>query len=296
MTILGHTVGERSIRPMQHRLDALRNYEVPHDKASLLRFLALMRYYFTLIPLASQLAAPLTPLTNPYARFEWNDERQRAFDAIKEALLNCAALSEPLNDRPFYLMTDASNQASGYLLEQRDDNGAPRIIVLGGCAHKKSEKNYQVFELELLALRRALQATQPLLDANPHRTIWCTDNQTAQSFKRCSTEGKSPAMIDFIGIMQHVDLDIQLISGKDNSVADAVSRFNHYHKSPPIGINMFEPSDAPFTPPPSSPMAMSAATPPFVPLRAIPAVSLDVPRGTPAISVDAKVSVSTSYR
>lgn len=97
------------------------NYEVPQDVAALRRFLALARYYQRYIPMLSALAAPLTRLTSPYARFVWGENEQAAFEAVQSALLNCAALSAPRNDRPLYVTTDASDLATGYVVEQYDD-------------------------------------------------------------------------------------------------------------------------------------------------------------------------------
>ncbi len=190
-TILGHTVSHRSITPLQHRLDALRHYEQPHDRPSLVRFVALVRYYSDHIPALSILSAPLNHLTTVGKHFKWTDVEQKAFVAIKEALLNTAALSEPRQDRPLYLTTDASELATGYVLEQYDDSGAPRIVAMGGARHRSpAEDNYAVFELEMLALKRALDHLQPLLSSNPFTTVWRTDSQTAAGTTVSSTASR----------------------------------------------------------------------------------------------------------
>jgi hypothetical protein len=227
----------------------------------------------------SALTGPLNHLTTPGKHFKWTEIENAAFEATKAALLNTAALSEPRYDRPFYLTTDASD----WVLEQYDDDNAPRIVAMGGCRHRSpAEERYSIFELETLALKRALEHLQPLLDSNNHTTICRTD------FKRCELDGKSSAMRAFVISMQHVDLDIELISGTDNPVADAVSRFNNFYRSEPVNICVID--DA------TTPASSSPASPPHTPPldRPIPAVSPEVPRGEPSLPAAASTQRSTA--
>jgi hypothetical protein len=118
LTVLGHTVGHRSIRPLKPRLDALSNYEGPHDRASLQRFLALARYTTTITYRTSRATRRRSCRSPPRTRGSSGSPHQRAFEAIKQSLLNCATLSEPMFDEPIYIVTDASRTAAGWLLEQ----------------------------------------------------------------------------------------------------------------------------------------------------------------------------------
>jgi hypothetical protein len=162
---------------------------------------------------------------------------------------------------------------------------------MGGARHRSSaEDNYAAFELEMLALKRAFEHLQPLISSNPFTTVWKTDSQTAASFKHCQLDGKSAAMRKFVADMQHVDLKIELISGSENAVADAVSRFNHYHHSPPVNICVLDTTTTPITPTPSSPPhtppteSMTSAPASPVSERALPPSPPDaVPRGVPAL-------------
>jgi len=43
------------------------------------------------------------------ARFEWTDEAQQAFDALKKALIEETSLAFPLSQKPCILDTDASD-------------------------------------------------------------------------------------------------------------------------------------------------------------------------------------------
>ena len=53
----------------------------------------------------------------------WNDESDRAFEGMKQALLSAVGLHLVDPDRGFVLRTDASDYAVGAVLEQVPDDG-----------------------------------------------------------------------------------------------------------------------------------------------------------------------------
>ena len=55
----------------------------------------------------------------------WNDESNRAFEGMKQALLSTVGLHLVDPDRGFVLRTDASDYAVGAVLEQMLDDGRP---------------------------------------------------------------------------------------------------------------------------------------------------------------------------
>jgi hypothetical protein len=78
------------------------------------------------------------------------------------------------------------------------------------------------------------------------------------------TRGKSPAIRELVSRMQGVDIDIELIRGEENSVADAVSRFRRFSEPE---VNVLTPSSPPSTPPhpPTLSTPEQLATPPMLP-------------------------------
>ena len=61
------------------------------------------------------------------------------------------------------LTTDASGQAVGYILSQKDQAERERVIAYGRRALRKSERNYPVTELESLASIEGIKAYHPYL-------------------------------------------------------------------------------------------------------------------------------------
>jgi len=56
------------------------------------RFVGLANYYRKFVLRFSALAAPLTALCSPSARFAWGDAEQRSFDALNAALTSAPVL------------------------------------------------------------------------------------------------------------------------------------------------------------------------------------------------------------
>ena len=65
------------------------------------------------IPGFATLAAPLYPLTKEGVPFEWKEEHQRAFEAIKSSLMTAPVLALPDLTKPFVLYVDERGCSQG---------------------------------------------------------------------------------------------------------------------------------------------------------------------------------------
>ncbi|KAJ3640378.1 hypothetical protein Zmor_003680 [Zophobas morio] len=82
-------------------------------------FLGLCGFYRKFVPKFSEIARPLSDLTKKGTPFEWYNNQQGAFNALKEALVNPPILKYPDFTRPFVLATDASGVAVSAILAQK---------------------------------------------------------------------------------------------------------------------------------------------------------------------------------
>ena len=55
--------------------------------------------------------------------WNWTDNQQKAFDDLKNSFSTQPVLLIPDQDKPFFIMADASQYATGAVLEQEDTNG-----------------------------------------------------------------------------------------------------------------------------------------------------------------------------
>ncbi|GMF47202.1 unnamed protein product [Phytophthora fragariaefolia] len=102
------------------------------------------------------MARPLTNLIKKYAVWSWTSEAQQAFEAITSSLQSAPILALPDEDRPFSVVCDASDFATGCVLLQVDAEGRKRVVSFQSRQLKAAEKNYPVHDKELLAMKYAL--------------------------------------------------------------------------------------------------------------------------------------------
>ena len=106
----------------------------------------------------SQIAHPLHLLTKKDQEYVWGDEQKQAFQELKNQLMSSPVLWLPNLSKPFLVQTDASKLGTGAVLLQWDNAGVPHPCAYLSQALVGAEQNYQVYDLELLAVIRALKA------------------------------------------------------------------------------------------------------------------------------------------
>ena len=72
----------------------------------------------------SELLTPLTALTSKNFKYDWKDEHQRCFEAIKRVIGREVFLGYPHFNAPFEIHTDASKLQLGAVISQK---GKPNI-------------------------------------------------------------------------------------------------------------------------------------------------------------------------
>ena len=93
----------------------------------------------------AELAAPLTALGSPMARFTWGPEQQASFDVLKSALASTPVLHTFDPTRRAVLMTDASDASSvavAAILAQQDDKGHQHPVAYESRKLTAAERNY----------------------------------------------------------------------------------------------------------------------------------------------------------
>ena len=82
----------------------------------------------------------------------WTKDCETVFKEIKEVLTRTHILRYPDIEKKFILDTDASFEAIGAVLSQKDDSGRERVITYGSHALNAHEKGYCVTRKELLTI------------------------------------------------------------------------------------------------------------------------------------------------
>ena len=99
------------------------------------------------MPDFSKIAKPLTELTKKDEPHVWTEEREEAFQILKQKLVTAPMLVQPDITKPFEVYCDASNIGLGCVLMQEG-----HVIAYASRQLKPSEMNYPTHDLVLAAV------------------------------------------------------------------------------------------------------------------------------------------------
>ncbi|CAF2747692.1 unnamed protein product [Rotaria sp. Silwood2] len=216
---LGHVVTSHGIKADENKVIAVKNWPIPRNSTHVRSFLGAAGFYRRFIPNFSEIAAPLTDLTKANYKFKWTNKQHTAFLTLKEALLTAPVLRLPDFNLTFIVVTDASLTAVGGVLMQNDGEGE-RPIAYESRKLNDTESRYPVHEQELFAIIICLRAWRCYLEGMTF--LIRTDHKSLQHIS--TQKHLSRRMVRWVEYLQQFNFKIEYKSGKENLVADALSR------------------------------------------------------------------------
>jgi len=121
---------------------------------------------------------------------------------------------------------DASGYAVGATLLQRKEDGKKHPIGYFSATLNEAQRNYDIYDLELLAIVHTFRNWQPLLAGSPHKVIVYSDHLNLQYWR--SPQKISRRVAREVLELSKYDFEIRHIAGKMNGRADALSRRPDY--------------------------------------------------------------------
>lgn len=147
---LGHTVSQKGIRFNPDKISAVMNWPVPTSVSEVRSFIGLASYYQRFINNHSNVAYPLTRVTQKNKKFEWSEECQNVFNTLKHSLTTAPVLSYPSTTDTFILDIDASAYGVGAVLSQIQNEEV--AIAFGSKKLSRSQIGYYATYRKLLAV------------------------------------------------------------------------------------------------------------------------------------------------
>ncbi|KAJ8475477.1 hypothetical protein ONZ51_g6534 [Trametes cubensis] len=140
------------------KLKAIIEWEPPITVKQVQAFLGFSNFYRRFIRDYSKIVRPLTELTKKDQPFLWTPDCQKAFDTLKKRFTEEPILQIPDPEKPFQIECDASKVATGAVLRQQGEGGLWHPCAYLSKSFTPAERNYQIYDRELLAIVRALEA------------------------------------------------------------------------------------------------------------------------------------------
>lgn len=220
LLFLGHILTPNGFKPNPESTSAITKLPAPRNLKAVRSFLGMCNYYRRFIPKAAELSKPMTDLLKKDTKFLWTDDCQRSFDTFKGILTSPPILQYPDFTKPFIISCDASYTAiSGVLSQGEPGNDLP--IAFASRTLIDAETRYQITELEILSI--VFSISQFRVYIFPNKFTLYSDNKALQWLFQV----KSPnsRLIRWKMLLAGYDFEILHIKGKDNVVADCLSRY-----------------------------------------------------------------------
>ncbi|XP_065204814.1 uncharacterized protein K02A2.6-like [Planococcus citri] len=217
---IGYRITCQGILIQPDKILKIENFRAPVTKDELHSFLGLINFVAKFIPMYSEKTEPLRKLLRKNAKFEWGKDQIRAFNTLKEALVNITCLHHFNTDLETHLYCDAGPNALGAVLVQIS-NGEPRPIEFASKSLTEVEKRYSQLEKEAYALVWGVERFQFYLLGKRFKLI--TDNQPVKFLFAPGKFQQNSRIQRWSLRLQTFDYELVHKSGKNN-IADPLSR------------------------------------------------------------------------
>ena len=164
------------------KLDRIAGWPTPTKVKDVHSFLGFANFYQHFIPDYSNVAHPLIDLTKKNLAWNWSPSCQSSFNSLKCLFLSKPVLHLPDLSAPFAVATDASKHASGAIFLQTDSNGDWHPCSYLSQSFSAAERNYDIYDCELLAVIHTLKSWRHYLHSSPFLVQVFTDHKNLTYF------------------------------------------------------------------------------------------------------------------
>lgn len=217
---LGRVVSAGQVRPSPRKVEALVNSPVPKNVKQVRQFLGLAGYFRRYIKGYASMTACIAYLTKKDVKFHWGTEQEQARQEIITRLTSEPVLTIFDPKLPTEVHTDASSIGYGAVLMQAHEDGKKHVVSYYSQATQGAESRYHSYELETLAVKKALEHYRHYLIGIKFKVV--TDCNALKA-----TQNKKDLLHRVARMwlyMQDFDFDIEYRKGINMSHADYLSR------------------------------------------------------------------------
>ncbi|KAI2649902.1 Transposon Tf2-8 polyprotein [Labeo rohita] len=159
------------------------------------------------------------------SRLAWSQPALQAFDDLRQRFTTAPILHHPDPDRPFIVEVDASSTGVGAVLSQQHSEPA-KMFPCAYFSHKLSpaERNYDVGNRELLAIKLALEEWRHWLEGAKHSFTVLTDHRNLEYLRSAKVLNHRQARWSLF--FTRFQFQVSYRPGTQNTKADALSRIH----------------------------------------------------------------------
>ncbi|KAJ8722681.1 hypothetical protein PYW07_003861 [Mythimna separata] len=240
LEFLGYDVSADGIQPIEERVKSIQNYPQPKTIQELRRFLGIINFYKESIPHAAHTQEKLfkylrTSKKNDKTQIHLTTEEKQAFEACRNSIKNAVMLSHPSTHATLSLMCDASNSCVGAALQQYV-NGKWQPLGFFSKKLTAAQTKYSTYDRELLAIYLAIRHFRRMFEGK-EITVFTDHKPLTFALLRENSKTETPIRTRYLHFISQFTSKILHVEGKDNVVADALSRIEAITSPSPIDYN-----------------------------------------------------------
>ena len=217
VSFLGFILSARGVAADPAKVSAITTWPPLRDVHDVRSFIGLATFYRRFVPNFSGVAAPITDLIR-LEKFEWTKAAERAFEELKRLMTEAPVLRLPDFERVFEVACDASGVGIGGVLSQE---GHP--VEYFSEKLDDTKRRYDNYDREFYALVQSLRHWRHYL--LPKEFVLYSDHSALRHLQ--DQRKVSDRHSRWIEYLQDYTFVIRHKKGKDNVVADALSRRPH---------------------------------------------------------------------
>lgn len=223
VSFLGYIVTANQIQMDPAKVSAVADWPTLDSRRKVQQFLGFANFYRKFIRSFSSVAAPLHALTSSKVPFQWTPQAEKAFQCLKERFTTAPVLTVPDPQRQFVVEVDASNEGVGAVLSQR----SAKDNRMHPCAYLSrkltpAEKNYDVGNKELLAVKAALEEWRHWLEGAEQPFLVWTDHKNLEYIRKAKRLNSRQARWTLF--FNRFNFTLSFRPGSQNAKPDALSR------------------------------------------------------------------------
>ena len=225
VSFLGFIISPGQILMDPAKVSAVADWATPTNRKKVQQFLGFANFYRRFIRNFSSVAAPLHALTSSGVNFVWGPRAEEAFNELKRRFTTAPILTVPDPQQQFVVEVDASNDGVGAILSQRAA-GDNKMHPCAFLSRKLSpaERNYDVGNRELLAVKMALEEWRHWLEGAPQPFLVWTDHKNLQYIRKAKRLNSRQARWQLF--FNRFDFTLSFRPGSKNGKPDVLSRLH----------------------------------------------------------------------
>ena len=221
---LGSFISKEGFTMCHDRIRHILSLEFPTTRKGLQRVLGVFNFVRRFIPKFSEVIKPLTILlrgNQEITRIQSTPEAIAAFEGLKQLITSPPVLVNPDKNKTITVMTDGSKVAIACVIGHRETNSKFHPILYDSRTLSERESTWASYKIEFLAVYHFIRKHNYLLHGA--KFIVETDLMLL-TYKNLLSKGDGTLFLRWAIHLSQYDFNIIHRPGKDNQIADALSR------------------------------------------------------------------------